>query len=144
MFSDPSIKARQLEQARKNKLIVRNMALFAVTMPVLWGAGCILDHRKMSFFSDSVDVILASNPNRLTKKELHRIMGRSGETELFKLQPSIRESLFGESGHRAIYPTSGEAFCQSSALDPGIIPQCIHVAYDKSDRVLWTYAVLVD
>lgn len=120
------------------------MALFAVTMPVLWGAGCILDHRKMSFFSDCVDVILASNPNRLTKKDVHRIMGRSGEADLFKLQPTIRESLFGESGNRALYPTSGEVFCQSSVLDPGIWPICLHVAYSESDQVLWTYAVLAD
>jgi hypothetical protein len=145
MFPYPSIKARQLEQARKNRLIVRNMALFVVVVPVLWGAACVLEHRKMSWFSDKVDAILKSNPKELTKDKVRSIMDGPGSRTDFKLQPEIRESVIGESGDRAIYPADGEAFCQwPMYFDPGMMAMCIHVAYDKSDRVLWTYSVLLD
>lgn len=145
MVQDPELKARQLEQGLKNKLIVRNMALFAVVAPILWGAACLVEHRKMSWFSNKVDTILNSSPNELSRDRVRSIMDGPGSRTAFKFQPDIRDAVAGESGDRTIYPSDGEAFCQwPIGFDPGMMPKCLHVGYDKSDRVLWTYSVLLD
>lgn len=120
------------------------MVLSAIAMPVLLGSACVFEHRRMSLFSDQADTVLNTIPRELTRAKVHAIMGGTGDKAAFKLKPDIRESLTGESGDRAIFPTDGEAFCHWSNLDPGIWPQCLHVAYDKSDRFLWAYKVLTD
>lgn len=133
-----------LQKADLDKQFALFIGFIFLFLPCLWGTGCLMDHRKMSRFSENVDVILKSRPQDLTRAKVKDLMDGVGSKAEFELQPAFREMLVGESGNRAIHPSDGEAFCQSSALDPGIIPQCIHIAYDKSDRVLWTYAVLVD
>lgn len=146
MSQDPELSARQLEQARKEKVILRGIALFVVLSPFLWGAACVLEHRRGSRFYDASLKVVRGDRETLTRSEVRKILSAAGSEVEFSFMNEIRE--FGDpstTGDTTIVPASGDGFCYKVIpVEPSLMTECLFVAYDKSDRIIWTHYVIED